>query len=260
VCEALSRKSRDAAPNTLVAQIEDFPIDTASVVDDAFCERVRMEFGLKERMVAVYTGNLEPYQGIDLLLESFAAAFSRLDDSDGPILLVLGGGELESESLTAYRKKSNTLGIGSRVRWLGSRPAEEMGSFMGLADLLVSPRTEGGNTPLKIYSYMAAGRPIAATRIDSHTQVLGDQNAFLAEPTPEAWAEMLKSALDSSAEAHTERRQRALAAKTLVEERYSKKEFSRRLLALYQQLIGVPAASQEHLAVVDEEPRTRAVC
>jgi len=49
--------------------------------------------------------------------------------------------------------------------------------------VLVSPRSSGTNTPLKIYQYLRAGRPIVATRLLTHTQVLSDQTAILTPAT-----------------------------------------------------------------------------
>jgi glycosyltransferase involved in cell wall biosynthesis len=74
------------------------------------------------------------------------------------------------------------------VVFTGQRPLDEMPACFELAQVLVSPRTTGMNTPLKIYSYLASGRPIVATRILSHTQVLTDELAVLTEPTPEGLA------------------------------------------------------------------------
>ena len=47
----------------------------------------------------------------------------------------------------------------------------------------MSPRSTGTNTPLKIYQYLRSGRPIVATRLLTHTQVLDDEVAFLTAPT-----------------------------------------------------------------------------
>jgi glycosyltransferase involved in cell wall biosynthesis len=41
---------------------------------------------------------------------------------------------------------------------------------------------------MKIYTYMHAGKPIIATRVRSHTQVLDDHTSILAAPTKEEFA------------------------------------------------------------------------
>ena len=62
-------------------------------------------------------------------------------------------------------------------------------------DVVVSPRSRGTNTPLKIYEILASGIPLVATRIESHTQVLSRAICFLADPEPAALARAIESAL-----------------------------------------------------------------
>ncbi|HLE44795.1 MAG TPA: glycosyltransferase, partial [Methylomirabilota bacterium] len=89
------------------------------------------------------------------------------------------------------------LGLLDAVVFTGQRPLSEMPAYFALADILVSPRVAGTNTPLKIYSYLASGRPIVATRILAHTQVLTDEVAVLAEPTAEGLADAIRRLLAS---------------------------------------------------------------
>ena len=70
---------------------------------------------------------------------------------------------------------------------------------MGLAEVLVSPRLEPDTTPLTIFSYMARGRPIVATDLPSHTQVLDADAAILVPPTPAGLAEGILRALEDPA-------------------------------------------------------------
>src|SRR5690606_3181894 len=56
------------------------------------------------------------------------------------------------------------------------------------ADILLSPRISGTNTPLKIYTYLRSRVPILATNIRAHTQVLTPDVALLVAPQPDAIA------------------------------------------------------------------------
>lgn len=130
----------------------------------------------------LYIGNLEPYQGIDLLLEGFARAARQVPDA----ALVIAGGR--ADDIATCRAKADALGIGARAHFLGPRPIGHMAHLFHDADILVSPRTHGENTPMKIYSYLDSGKPTLATRLPTHTQVLNDAVALLVEPTPDAVA------------------------------------------------------------------------
>jgi glycosyltransferase involved in cell wall biosynthesis len=80
--------------------------------------------------------------------------------------------------------RSEKLGIASRTHFLGPRPIAQLGEYLEQADVLVSPRTVGSNTPMKIFSYLESGKPVLATRLSMHTQVLDEAIAYLVEPTP----------------------------------------------------------------------------
>jgi glycosyltransferase involved in cell wall biosynthesis len=65
-------------------------------------------------------------------------------------------------------------------------------AYLEQADILLSPRTLGQNTPMKVYSYMAAGKAIVATAIRSHLQVLDASTASLVELSAESMARALE--------------------------------------------------------------------
>ena len=78
--------------------------------------------------------------------------------------------------------------------------------------LLVSPRSRGTNTPLKLYQYLRSGKAIVATRLLTHTQVLSDDTAILTGATPQEYAAGILAGLnDSSRAARLGRQARALA-------------------------------------------------
>ena len=109
---------------------------------------------------------------------------------------------------------------------------EDLASYLAQADILVSPRIQGNNTPMKLYSYLDSGKALLATDLTTHTQVLDTQVAILAEPTPEAFAQGLLDLIH-----HPERRfMLGQAGKKLVEEKYSYSAFRTKLDGLYNWL------------------------
>ena len=139
----------------------------------------------------MYIGNLQAYQGIDLLVHAFHLALQKNKKIH---LLVIGGTKIEIES---FRKVLQKLGIQDHVTFAGPRPMLHLASMLDRADIVVSPRIRGINTPMKIYSYLDSGKPLLATRLPTHTQVLTDKVACLAEPTPEAFAKAILNLADN---------------------------------------------------------------
>ena len=111
----------------------------------------------------------------------------------------------------------------------GRIPVAAARRLMGRADLFVSPRMSGTNTPLKLYELMARGVPLLATRIRSHTQVLDDSIAVLADPEPAPFAQgILKVLNDKELAARL-----ALRAKQRVEEKFSYDIFQKKIEEFY---------------------------
>jgi glycosyltransferase involved in cell wall biosynthesis len=122
------------------------------------------------------------------------------------------------------RARAAATGIGETTIFAGERPASEIPAYLLACDALVSPRSRGTNTPLKIYQYLRSGRPIVATRLLTHTQVLSDETAILTEPTAEPYARGILRALEDSASAERlGQRGRALAATKYSYEAYLEK-------------------------------------
>jgi glycosyltransferase involved in cell wall biosynthesis len=115
-----------------------------------------------------------------------------------------------------YRNKFQKHGLEERVIFTGQVLPQEVNSYIRCADMLVSPRISGTNTPLKIYAYLRSGVPIVATRLLTHTQVLSDDVAVLTEPTAEAFAEGIVEILSDKKKA----RRLGDNARRLSQERY----------------------------------------
>jgi glycosyltransferase involved in cell wall biosynthesis len=147
-------------------------------------EEARKALGLPfDRPLVCYLGHLYPGRGVDELIE----AARSIPDA---VFLIVGG--LASDLQNLRRRVPPPLP--AHVRLMGFVPRAEVPQYLAAADVLVMPYTtrttvySGLDTtavmnPMKMFEYMASGRPIVATRLPALGEVLTDgRNALLIEP------------------------------------------------------------------------------
>jgi glycosyltransferase involved in cell wall biosynthesis len=212
ICPSLETTVREIDPAAQTVLIENAP---GSAEDEATLEQaaaVRRTLGLAPSTpVVLYTGTFEAYQGLDLLFDAMA----HVRGAHPGARLVLAGGR--ADQVTRAREQARTAGIEDVTLFAGERPAPEMPAYLRASDVLVSPRSRGTNTPLKIYQYLRAGKPIVATRLLTHTQVLSDQTAILTGTSSREFADGILAALNDPARAEEVGRR----ARELAETKYS---------------------------------------
>jgi len=223
VCAALEDVALAHAPGQLVGRVEDTTLLTGPKPAGGNGRGLPPSDG----PMAMYVGNLESYQGIDLLLEGFRHTLSRVPQAK---LVIVGGRDAE---IAHYRDRAERLGIDGSVVFAGPQPIDMLPDLLRQADVLVSPRLKGLNTPMKIYSYLDSGSAVLATRLRTHTQVLDDGMAYLVEPEPHALghglAELmadpeLRARLASTAKAYVQREHTPQAARRKLEAFYTTME------------------------------------
>jgi glycosyltransferase involved in cell wall biosynthesis len=194
--------------------------------------KLKQELGI-EGLILLYCGNLEKYQGIDLLLESFAIASKQSEKVD---LVIIGGVQAD---IDLYRSKAEDLGIDRKTHFLGSKPFDQLDEFLAEADILVAPRIKGINTPMKVFPYLHSGKPVLLTDLYTHNQILTKNEAFLAPDDPQGFAEgILRLVEDTSLRERLGRYGRAF-----VEKNHTFKAHRERLNGVYDSI-------ERHLSVV----------
>jgi glycosyltransferase involved in cell wall biosynthesis len=217
-CRALETQARAWHPNGWIAPLEDVSLaDGTQEAPDLIPEAWRHD------PIVLYVGNLAPYQGVDLLLAGFARALPEVPDAK---LVIMTGSH---DRIPYYQGLAGELGIAGSVGFAGPRPVEALGACLRQATVQVSPRVHGDNTPMKIFSCLGSGRPLLATRLLTHTQVLDDSVALLVEPEPAALGEGLARLLKDP-----DLRERLAAnALDLAQREFTPEAFRRKLLAFY---------------------------
>jgi len=181
-------KKHAAPPSILVAPDA---VDPAQFANPESKEAARARLGLpQDRKIALYIGRLDSWKGVEVLFEAAARV-------KGALVAVIGG---EKDEVEAYGTQY------PRVHFCGFRPFTELADNQAAADVLVLPNTarntlsERYTSPMKLFTYMASGRPIVASSLPSIREVLDEETAVLVEPdNPQALADGINKVLDDAA-------------------------------------------------------------
>lgn len=200
---------------------------------DAFARgqraRVRAELGLAEgQPTLLCVSALRKGKGLEVVLRATALLAARWPELR---LLIAGEGALRER----LREQARDLGIESRVLWLGLR--RDVADLLAAADVFVLASREDA-FPTVLLEAMAAGRPVAATRVGGIPEIVEDgETGLLVGPgDPEALADAVDTVLRDPALAVA----LGQAGRGRARARFSTALWMQRLLGLYA---GVVAAS-----------------
>lgn len=214
ICLDLEAKLKELgfeAKARLLENFIDFEYPEISVDE---IRKKREEYAPEGGKIVLYVGNFQPYQGIPFLLE----AAEKIRDGRVNFLLV-GGGSADVEKM---KRMAMYLSISDRVHFTGQVAPSKVPLFISLGDVLVSPRRSGTNTPLKIYSFLKSGKPVVATNLWTHTQVLNNKISVLVEPEVESLAKGIYFALFNEEAKERARAAREMADREFTYPRYKK--------------------------------------
>ncbi|MEY2570166.1 MAG: colanic acid biosynthesis glycosyl transferase WcaI [Acidimicrobiaceae bacterium] len=169
----------------------------------------RAEYGLTGKTVVMYAGNVGFSQSLDLLLAA-AAALAHEPDL---VFVINGGGSARADL------ERRAAGL-TNVRFIDAQPKERVPAVLAAADVHVVPLRQGlarSSVPSKMYSILAAGRPIVAS-VDPGTEVANvvtRSGAGVAVPPDDA--EQLTKAIAQLVAAPEERARMGEAGRRFVE-------------------------------------------
>lgn len=186
---------------------------------------IRQAYNVKGKLF-MYIGNLESYQGIDLMLDAFSIYHP---DHINVCLIIIGG---EQEHIDYYQNRCHELSIHDSVIFMGKQPVAQINQFMSQADILLSPRTQGVNTPMKVYSYLDSGVVVLATDLPTHTQVADSTTAYLCAADEKSFAIGMETLSKDAALCE----ELATNAKNLIAREHSYPVFRSRLYDIYDDL------------------------
>jgi glycosyltransferase involved in cell wall biosynthesis len=153
---------------------EEYGVATPGVVvpdgvDLAAAQAVAAKPAWSDPPELLYLGSLHPWKGVGRLIE----AMPGIADA----CLVVAGGP--PARIAELERQAAALGVAGRVRFLGSVPPERRFQAIADADVCLLPLTDTSigsryTSPLKLFEYMAAGKPIVAADVPALRSVITD--------------------------------------------------------------------------------------
>ncbi len=198
-------------------------------------ELVRRGLGLTNEPVVIWVGGFFPWHDVDLLIKSFTLVLQTYPSAK----LVLVGDGPTRQSIAQMVQKN---GLQESVIMTGAIAHADVPEMLSIADIAVVasapvPANRGGTgTPLKLFEYMAAGKPIIATALKEAAEVIQNgHNGLLVEAGDvNRFADAILTLLSDP----EERVRLGQNARLQAIEKYSWEEYTRRLEEIYLNVLG----------------------
>ena len=166
-------------------------------VDDTFLSEVdprdiRQKYNLEGKLVLGFTGFVRDWHGVDRVL-NFIAQSGRKDLH----LLLVGDGTVRAELEVQARE----LGISDQFTVCGVVQRDEVPSYVAAFDIALQPAVVAYASPLKMFEYMALGKPIIAPASPNICEVLtdGEDAILFDENDPKGFHDAMTRAVDDLA-------------------------------------------------------------
>lgn len=167
-------------------------------------QAVRRQYGIAEHdKVLFFMGWLYQFSGLKEVLVELA----KLGREDlGVKLLIVGDGDAFEE----LQRMRTDLGLENRVTLAGKQPHEKMPEFIAASDVCLLPAYNNkimcDIVPIKMYEYMAMGKPVISTRLPGIMKEFGSDNGVLYVERPQdALGKAMEIIKAGTSEAHGEK-------------------------------------------------------
>ncbi len=124
-----------------------------------------------------FVGSLAKWQGVEYLIQSLPLIIDRCPEAR---LLIVGDGPIKQELFELAEK----TGILNKMIFTGMVPYQEIPLYMNASDVCTSLKAvlRSGYSPLKLYEYLACGKPVVASRVSGFEIVEDSGGGILVEP------------------------------------------------------------------------------
>ncbi len=113
-----------------------------------------------EEVIITFVGNLAPWQGVEYLIQVAEVLIPEIKNIK---FLIIGSGALKKE----FEAEVKRSGLSHHFVFTGMVHYNQIPFYINIADICVTlkKRLKSGYSPIKLYEYMACGKPVVASRV-----------------------------------------------------------------------------------------------
>jgi glycosyltransferase involved in cell wall biosynthesis len=188
----------------------------------------------KRRHMVVYAGQMEPQDGLDLLMASIRYVAREKNYTDVLFALLGDGSELHR-----LRSLADQWGLNEYIRFTGRIPHSEVCTYLATADVCVAPDPlnpmNDNCSMIKIFEYMGYGKPVVLFELKEGRRTADGAAVFARPNDPQDFGEQIIKLLDRP----YLREELGKRGRRHVVERLNWENEQRKLIATYESLCGV---------------------
>jgi glycosyltransferase involved in cell wall biosynthesis len=198
--------------------------------DESQSRSIRDEYQLGDDPVVIYTGVMDRFQRIDLLLDAMVTITRQIPKARLCMVQTVPN----DHQLQSLQKRAEQLGLSHSVLFTPPQTLEGVRRFLAESDVAVVPRPEAPGFPIKLLNYMAAGKPSVLFR-SSASGLQHAENAYLVDQdTSSALADAIVDLLSNqSLRKHIGRQGRKF-----VEAHHDRRQVARKIVETWQRTVG----------------------
>lgn len=117
--------------------------------------RIRKRYNIQDKKVIGFSGGFYPWHGLNLLIKVFIDLKRNYENI---VLMLIGEGPLKEQ----LERKVNEYNMTKHVIFTGKVDQEKLPEYIATFDIAVMPDSNNYGSPMKVYEYMAMGKPVVA--------------------------------------------------------------------------------------------------
>lgn len=123
--------------------------------------KVREKIGVDPNLPVIgFVGNLVKWQGVEYLIQAAPLILKEIPNTR---FLIVGDGQMKKELISLVERAK----ISDKFIFIGAIPHKKIPDYINASDICVALKKPMsiGFSPLKLYEYMACGKPVIASKI-----------------------------------------------------------------------------------------------